>query len=257
MTQHIGLGSNSSQIAFIWKGVPSQSFWPILTLVLNSLIYKLYEKFQGLFVPVCKRIVTSVQYQYIYICYEAVAAFWVDDPGHPCLQGLYPGCPADSSDGPSRAVGNLRVFGRSVARQRFEGSQWAQDHCFLLVLQAVWPRAVFRRSVVSRLLHPSKLRPGFRIWRVEPALHSGGWLVFQGTSRCKCWCAPWVGRRAAFWFAKLDLDIGDGAALASCWSLKGASGTKPCFTARTCSFEHTLISRGYFVIKAIFFLQIP
>lgn len=32
----------------------------------------------------------------------------------------------------------------------------------------------------------------------------------------------------SFWFAKLDLVIGDGAALASCWSLKGASGTKPC-----------------------------
>ena len=32
-----------------------------------------------------------------------------------------------------------------------------------------------------------------------------------------------------FWFAKVDLVIGDGAALAACWSLKGASGTKPCF----------------------------
>ena len=69
------------------------------------------------------------------------------------------------ADGPSRAVGNLRIR--------------------------------TRRSVVLRLLHLSKLCPGLCIWRVEPALYSGGWFVLQGTSRCKCWCAPWVGRRAA------------------------------------------------------------
>ena len=50
MTQHIGLGSRSSQNALIWKGVPSPSFWSIFTPVLSSLIYLLYEKFQVLFV---------------------------------------------------------------------------------------------------------------------------------------------------------------------------------------------------------------
>ena len=50
MTQHIGLGSSISQNAFVWKGVPSPSFWSILTPVLSSLIYILYEKFQVLFV---------------------------------------------------------------------------------------------------------------------------------------------------------------------------------------------------------------
>ena len=50
MTQHIGLGSSISQNAFLWKGVPSPSFWSILTPVLSSLIYILYEKFQVLFV---------------------------------------------------------------------------------------------------------------------------------------------------------------------------------------------------------------
>ena len=50
MTQHIGLGSSTSQNAFVWKGVPSPSFWSILTPVLSCLIYILYEKFQVLFV---------------------------------------------------------------------------------------------------------------------------------------------------------------------------------------------------------------
>ena len=39
MTQHMGLGSSSSQHAFIWKGVSSPSFQTILTPVLSSLIY--------------------------------------------------------------------------------------------------------------------------------------------------------------------------------------------------------------------------
>ena len=50
MTQHIGLGSSISQNAFVWKRVPSPSFWSILTPVLSSLIYILYEKFQVLYV---------------------------------------------------------------------------------------------------------------------------------------------------------------------------------------------------------------
>ena len=171
------------------------------------------------FQPVCKRIVTSVQYQLFEWMIQDIPAFKA------YIQGVLQTHPMGPAEPWGICVYSDEVLPGNALKARNERK----------TIAFYWSFKQFGHGLSSEDLwfHACSIRASC----VRDSA-SDGWsqlftqvagLFFRAPQDASAGVHLELGEGLpSFWFAKLDLVIGDGAALASCWSLKGASGTKPC-----------------------------